>query len=680
MFFTRISLLLFFFSLHITVKSIEVSEIYDIEAIKNFVDKLENKVKNNYNLTNATSSDEETYKILKVIFSDMTDVLKTLNRIHHDPHNNYWIVAMNNVMELFDDNEVKSGISRWSTSLYDYFAIIDVKRDIIDTYVRGILYLQEHNYLTSMKNPCFYLPTVLNFFDATNNPESIIDVYENFLSSILISLYYGEDWLYVCGERIAITKEFYEYYRLVTTSYLKIWTVNYFTGILRAYCEHNSPKVFMENAKNTLIKKLTITMRLNKKISIESKKQYMYQCDGQVVNDVHFMEYQLNKTTYYELEKMMQVVIVNEKDVSSSGDCSFDCDLIKLENLNENVCKDFKECQYITKSFDICEPEKNDSRNYQWFKDSNGVVYGPGQNELCPNTVKSLSSYYQASTMYFCDYCVCICQRHPEDKPNVVTVFSFRDQISNIKENKVVVGVRFVKKDNMIHVQIKEAELDSNLKDEGFSVWKELENFYYDKYLDQYVLIVNSIKGSLSLGLDYGHPERMNIDDLIAPSGFVITGVRFRYAGDSFHSPHVKFGAVELQTRVSAYDVIEKKISNDPLTHWISPKKQDKRDELKLYEPDNPTKSIENNIDSKPGQFVRFQASDLKKDAGQSTVPFFDALPAEGTPEFPLEGIGIIHKGSKGSGGYLAFRIFDLDFSQDFKVPLESESIFSSKK
>ncbi|KAH0550368.1 hypothetical protein KQX54_018983 [Cotesia glomerata] len=320
----------------------------------------------------------------------MTDVLKTLNRIHHDPHNNYWIVAMNNVMELFDDNEVKSGISRWSTSLYDYFAIIDVKRDIIDTYVRGILYLQEHNYLTSMKNPCFYLPTVLNFFDATNNPESIIDVYENFLSSILISLYYGEDWLYVCGERIAITKEFYEYYRLVTTSYLKIWTVNYFTGILRAYCEHI----------------------------------------------VHFMEYQLNKTTYYELEKMMQVVIVNEKDVSSSGDCSFDCDLIKLENLNENVCKDFKECQYITKSFDICEPEKNDSRNYQWFKDSNGVVYGPGQNELCPNTVKSLSSYYQASTMYFCDYCVCICQRHPEDKPNVVTVFSFRDQISNIKENK----------------------------------------------------------------------------------------------------------------------------------------------------------------------------------------------------------------------------------------------------
>ncbi|XP_074097455.1 uncharacterized protein LOC141526368 [Cotesia typhae] len=604
----------------------------------------------------------------------MIDVLKTLNRIHNDPHTNYWVVVMNNVMELFDDHEIKSGVSRWTTSLFDYSAVIDVKREIIDTYVRGILYLQDNNYLTSTKNPCFYLPVVLNLFDAKNNTESITDVYKNFLTSILISLNYAEDWLHVCGERTAITKELYEYYRLVTTSYLKIWTVNYFTGILRAYCEHKSPKIFMENTKDTLIKKLTITMRLNKKICIESKKQFIYQCDGQVVNDVvNFEEYQINKTTYYELEKMMQAVIVNENEVSSTGDCSFDCDLTKLENTNGIVCKDFKECRYITKSFDICELEKNESRNYQWFKDSNGVVYGPGQNESCPNTVKSVSSYYQASTVYFCDYCVCICQRHPEDKPNVVTAISFRDQVSNIKENKVVVGVRFIKKDNLMHVQIKEAKLDSSLKNVEFSVWKELEDFHYDEYLDQYVVIVNSKKSSLALGLDYGHPESINFDDLIAPTGFVITGVRFRYAGDSFDSPHLKFGAVELQIRVSAFDVVEKKISNDPLTHWIAPKKQDKRDELELYEPDNPTKSIENNIDSKPGQFVRFQASDLKKDAGQSTVPFFNALPVEGSPEFPLERIGIIHIGSKGSGGYLAFRIFELDFSQDFKVPLESE-------
>lgn len=74
---------------------------------------------------------------------------------------------------------------------------------------------------------------------------------------------------------------------------------------------------------------------------------------------VNFEEYQLNKTIYYELEKMTQAVIVNENEVSSSEDCSFDCDLTKLENTNGIVCKDFKECRYITKNLDICEVMDN---------------------------------------------------------------------------------------------------------------------------------------------------------------------------------------------------------------------------------------------------------------------------------------------------------------------------------
>lgn len=68
-------------------------------------------------------------------------------------------------------------------------------------------------------------------------------------------------------------------------------------------------------------------------------------------------------------------------------------------------------------------------------------------------------------------------------------------------------------------------------------------------------------------------------------------------------------------------------------------------------------------VTSKTNQFIRFRASDLKKDAGQSTVPFFDAQDVDGDPEFPLGGVGIIHRGREGYGGFLAFRIYDLDFS-----------------
>lgn len=49
-------------------------------------------------------------------------------------------------------------------------------------------------------------------------------------------------------------------------------------------------------------------------------------------------------------------------------------------------------------------------------------------------------------------------------------------------------------------------------------------------------------------------------------------------------------------------------------------------------------------------------------------MPFFDALEAEGDPNFPLGGIGIIHRGQKGFGGFLAFKIFEIDLSKYFKT------------
>lgn len=90
------------------------------------------------------------------------------------------------------------------------------------------------------------------------------------------------------------------------------------------------------------------------------------------------------------------------------------------------------------------------------------------------------------------------------------------------------------------------------------------------------------------------------------------------------------------------------------------------RKELVLAEPDLPTKSSANKLDSETDQFVKFKASDLKKDVGQSTVPFFDAQEAEEEHEAPLGGVGLIHRGKEGFGGFLAFRVFDLDLTNNF--------------
>lgn len=91
------------------------------------------------------------------------------------------------------------------------------------------------------------------------------------------------------------------------------------------------------------------------------------------------------------------------------------------------------------------------------------------------------------------------------------------------------------------------------------------------------------------------------------------------------------------------------------------------REEIVITNPDNPTRSPKNLIISKKNKFIRFKASDWKKDAGQSTVPFFDAQEVEGNPEFPLGGVGVILRGHEGYGGFLALRIFDLQLHQYFK-------------
>lgn len=77
-----------------------------------------------------------------------------------------------------------------------------------------------------------------------------------------------------------------------------------------------------------------------------------------------------------------------------------------------------------------------------------------------------------------------------------------------------------------------------------------------------------------------------------------------------------------------------------------------------MDQPDASEFSLNNMILSKPGDYIYFESSDMKKDAGQSSVPYFDIQKIETTPARPLSGIGSYYKGSTGFGGFLALRAF----------------------
>lgn len=62
----------------------------------------------------------------------------------------------------------------------------------------------------------------------------------------------------------------------------------------------------------------------------------------------------------------------------------------------------------------------------------------------------------------------------------------------------------------------------------------------------------------------------MNLDDLIAPEGYVVTGVRFKPAEMFFEKVYVmKTGSIQLQIRVTPFDFTKGVLVNKNKTHWI---------------------------------------------------------------------------------------------------------------
>ncbi|CAD6237991.1 GSCOCG00008365001-RA-CDS, partial [Cotesia congregata] len=198
-----------------------------------------------------------------------------------------------------------------------------------------------------------------------------------------------------------------------------------------------------------------------------------------------------------------------------------------------------------------------------------------------------------------------------------VLFVSFREQLTDIEKNMIVVGVRFMKKNNMIHVQIKEAELKPLGLTEK-SEWKELEIFNYNETIGSFfVKNDNGTQTFLKENVDYGFPDQIRLEDVRAPDSFVITGVAFQF----FEVPSSQesySGSLQLRIRVTPFDYFEGRLINDNQTKWLSTECDAWRydSELDLGYPDLLTKSPKNNIYWTNGGYVKFQNSDMIKDAG----------------------------------------------------------------
>jgi hypothetical protein len=228
---------------------------------------------------------------------------------------------------------------------------------------------------------------------------------------------------------------------------------------------------------------------------------------------------------------------------------------------------------------------------------------------------------------------------------------------------RVITGLRFVKKQRLIHLQIQDGVLlPRGHVNQSTTAWRPINN---------YTILDKGIKNGSDYYMIRWNKREIDLDDLMAGASQVVTGVRFRLVGTHLNLEirvtEMNFVKGQLDPKTSIW------VSNDLTTDSVVPRTQ-----VPLVKANVPTLPPANLPDSQTSQFVQFTHSDVKLDAAQSTVPYFDGQAVVSSPVVPLSGAGLYHKGRELSGGFVAPKLFTYDYLphiQKPKVKVESNNV-----
>ncbi|XP_059609555.1 uncharacterized protein LOC132256957 isoform X2 [Phlebotomus argentipes] len=455
----------------------------------------------------------------------------------------------------------------------------------------------------------------------------------------------------VCSSQKAAQQVIYQMYNAVSLTELKGYAMMQFCWmLLKTFGKGNytqEPQLMRQRFENRTEKTQELVQRV-----LERADREVWRCDP----DVH-----IEGETYEQFTRLLQGYVENEVDMNTDGTCKENCAAYTFSESHgcfkdlycaqQPQCKGrILNCTYVDSDMWICPSKLHTNRRYEYIRYENGRVLG--EESTCARGTTKVDSWWRW-LFWHCSYCFCLCdeQGYKSDR-----YFNLRDTVSDIEENKVVVGIRFRKINRIMHLQIQQGVLLSRGMINGSTVnWKPINSY---RLLDS----------GLKNGVDYHTMEwnrrAIDLDDLLANPGHVVTGVRFRI-----------FGArINLEIRVHEFNFETGKL--DQVGNWISNDNTEvghganKRTQIFLRNPNIPTRSkARSQLDSKPNQFIEFTNTDMDADAAQTTVPFLDAQDVVSSPPVPLSGIGIYHKGLPLFGGYVAPKIIVYNMAQHVYTP-----------
>ncbi|KAK0072020.1 hypothetical protein PV326_000541, partial [Microctonus aethiopoides] len=363
-----------------------------------------------------------------------------------------------------------------------------------------------------------------------------------------------------------------------------------------------------------------------------------------------------------EMEGLFQVLVnyeslikkaVTHRDSFVAGGCE---DINNNDRLKFTVynCKSYSEIRGCP-TFQLSSEPK--TIRFSWFT-ADSKTYG--HSEKCNNSLYEIHRYLSTG-LHWNDVCACSVNFTNEpnfpnysdaikiNEPKVMKI-SLEPQLSDTKYNRIVVGVKFILHDDAIHLQIQQSEISKGGSVDSNPVWKSVN-------VDNHNETIN-----INYGVLFDKRSILYLDDVMAHPDYVVTGVKFQITKDG--------RGFELHVHATEYDYSTGQLGKGQ--KWYGPGEypinrldcERQRTEIKLNDPDDPTKTRNYQSDPESNKCIQFQHSSIKKDAGFHTVPFFDAQSVETIPEFPLSGIGLFHRGLDGFGGYIAPRLHTYNVSR----------------
>ncbi|XP_057340671.1 uncharacterized protein LOC130677816 [Microplitis mediator] len=582
--------------------------------------------------------------------------------------NNLMSILINDITridEMFDDYEVyvhKRG--EFNRATIDNFIKITTSHDYGD-----VQYLLKKIYH-------IFVPGQLNQFN-----ENILDL----LVATLNDMKPEE----LCGKTKSQQQRLYDVYETVVLTEIKgfIMTV-YSYGLLSIY-NNSTFTNELDKAVSELILRcnnyLLVTIE-----ALEKLPRQIFLCDPK--------KHVLNET-YFQLERAIRMIVIHESMVSESISCSDTCGDVDTTTIYRNYrystrsnnpdkkwsphvpCKGrMHNCQDIGRA-KFCElPEFFRSR-YFWI-DSDVGFFGPRESCWLGTEVQleiTTPSFWKCST--------CLCQCSELDADSTATrAISLRPQLSNIKDNMVVTGVRFELKDNLVHVQIEQGKLKKIGQIDTDTVsWVELEDFVYldDVSGGGFAKIDDGKKITMKEHEDfsfvrYGQRD-FNLDDIYArEEGYTVTGVRFNRDPNNER-------AIQLEVHITPANFSEGLLipTEDNPSKWLTPEDMPGRDfepliprtEVDLTDRNDPTQIKDNIPDTQDNSGIWFTVTNKWQEIGENTIPFFDKQLVSPHPKVALDGIGVFHRGTKESGGFLSFKVFAFDLPKYLNPTMTPENI-----